>query len=129
MTDAAGQVRAASWRRMLAARPLHNAAAEVTAGADELRIAVRTKRPRWMVPPPSWIVPLRPTRTVRLDRVGSRVWHLCDGERTVEQVVEEFARGYNLTFHEARVAVTGYLRQLVQRGALAVEMPTEGGPR
>ena len=115
-----------SWRRMLEATPLRNAAAAVEAdGAEGLRVTVPTARPRWLVPPLSWLMPVRRTRRVRLDRIGARVWALCDGARTVEAVVEAFAAAYNLTFHEARVAVTGYLRQLVQRGALAIEMPAE----
>lgn len=114
-----------SWRRMLAAIPRRNAAAEVTEEQGSLRIAVRTTQPRWLVGPLRWLLPVRRARVARLDRVGGWVWRLCDGEQTVEQVVEAFADRYNLTFHEARVAVTGYLGQLVQRGALAIEMPAE----
>jgi len=116
---------AGSWRKMLGAKPVRNAAAEAAQeGQNELKISVKTKKPRYLVPPLSWIVPLRPTRAVRLDRLGSQVWNLCDGERTVEEVVDEFARLHGLSFHEARVAVTGYIRQLVQRGALAIAMPS-----
>jgi len=106
---------------VLAARPVRNAAG--TASADptgEVAIAVPMKRPRWLVPPLSWLVPLRPSRTVRLDNLGAQVWELCDGGRTVEEIVDEFARRHRLTFHEARVAVTGYLSQLVRRGVLAM---------
>ncbi len=111
---------------MLEARPLPNAAAEaVREASGELAIAVRRKRPRWHVPPLSWVVGLKPTRVVRLDRLGAQVWELCDGARTVEAIVDAFAAEHRLSFHEARVAVTGYLSQLVQRGALAVAM-TEG---
>ena len=59
-------------------------------------------------------------RSVVLDRIGRTVWDLCDGQRTVERVVEEFAGRYGLTFHEARVSVTTYLKELVQRGALVM---------
>jgi len=58
-----------------------------------------------------------------LDRLGSWVWKLCDGNRNVEQLVDDFAAAEGLSFHEARVAVTGYLKTLIQRGALAVEVP------
>jgi hypothetical protein len=110
-----------SWRPMLAARPVRNRAASVSErGGGEVTVAVRVRRPAWLVPPLSWIVPLRPTRTVHLDRLGTEVWRLCDGERTVEQVVDAFAARHGLSFHEARVAVTSYLGGLVQRGALAV---------
>ncbi len=125
MTEQAAPQKESSWKQMLAATPLRNTAARAFENDDELRIEVPTKKPRWFVPPISWVVPLRPTRTVRLDRVGAGVWRQCDGERTVEELVGEFARQYNLTFHEARVAVTSYLRQLVQRGALAIEMPAD----
>ena len=57
---------------------------------------------------------------MRLDRLGSQVWQLCDGVRTVEDVVDEFARLHRLTFHEARASVTAYLKMLVQRGVLAM---------
>ena len=117
-----------SWRTMLEATPLRNAGADVAEADGIVRIALRTQKPRWLVPPLSWLLPLRRTRAVQLDRVGSRVWRLCDGERTVEQVVDEFARVYRLSFHEARVAVTGYLKQLVQRGALAIEVPAPRDP-
>lgn len=113
---------------MLEARPVRNAAATAAAEASGgVAVCVRVRRPGWHVPPLSWLVPLRPIRTVRLDPLGAEAWELCDGERTVEAIVEEFARRHGLTFHEARVAVTGYLSQLVQRGALAmvVEKGTE----
>lgn len=102
---------------------MRNAAAGVAeAPAGGLGLSVATRRPRWLVPPLSWVVPLKPTRTLRLDPLGAQVWMLCDGERTVEAIVDEFARRHGLSFHEARVAVTGYLSQLVQRGALAMAM-------
>lgn len=115
-----------TWRAMLAAVPVRNAAADVAwNAADELEVTVAIERPRYLRPPLSWIVPHRSRRIVRLDRLGARVWDLCDGERTVEDVVDVFAERYQLTFHEARVAVTGYLQSLVQRGALAVALPDE----
>jgi len=58
-------------------------------------------------------------------RLGSQVWRWCDGERTVEAVVDAFAAAHGLTFHEARVAVAGYVSSLVKRGALAIAMPKE----
>jgi len=113
---------------MLDARPVRNAAIVVDGdSATGLRLSVRLRRPRYLVPPLSWLVPHRSARTMRLDPLGSQVWELCDGERTVEAIVDAFAERHRLTFHEARVAVTGYLQQLVQRGALAIAMPAEEG--
>lgn len=125
------------WKRMLAARPVQNVKADVRRPegwnlkgprrsddeAEALEITVSLKRAWYLlVPPLSWIVRVGSTRTLRLDRLGARVWDLCDGKRTVEKIVDEFAELYGLSFHEARTSVTIYLKMLVQRGALAIVM-------
>ena len=117
----------ADWRRMLESAPLHNRAAVVEAsGRGERRLRVPRERPWWLrIPLVAWIVAVGEERTLTLDRLGTEVWDLCDGERTVEGIIEAFARNHRLTFHEARAAVTVYLKSLVQRGALALEMAEE----
>lgn len=112
-----------SWEAMLQARPVANAAAQIErADADEVKITVKKQRPWFLKPPLSWVVRAKSHRTVTLDRLGTQVWQLCDGQRTVEEVVDTFASAHRLSFHEARIAVTGYLKGLVQRGALAMVM-------
>ncbi len=112
-----------SWRGMLMGVPHRNAAATIQTGADgTVTVTVRLHRPRWLRPPLSWILKPAGHKTVALDPIGTNVWTWCDGRRTVEQVTDEFARRYGFTFHEARVAVTGFLRTLVQRGVLAMEI-------
>ncbi len=116
----------ASWRPMLLARAVHNTAATVHQdGEDAVRIGVKTIRPWYLVPPLSWIVPVRPERRVVLDRLGLEIWRLCDGVRTVETVADVFAAAHGLTFHEARAAVTGYINSLVRRGVMAVVLPED----
>ena len=113
----------ANWRPMLDARMVQNDAADVARETDgTVVIKVATVRPRWMVPPLRWIVPYKPERILRLDKLGSLVWELCDGRRTVEQIIDRFAERHHLSFHEARVSVTSYLKELLSRGALAVVM-------
>jgi len=110
-----------SWRRMLQARAVQNAAAEVRReGEEELRITVRKRKPGFLVPPLNWVIRPRLERTIVLDRLGMEVWDLCDGTQTVEDVIDKFSLRQRLSFHEARVAVTGYIKTLVQRGALAI---------
>ena len=112
-----------SWRSMLAARPVQNQAARIERhDRDRVTVYVKRKRPGYLVPPISWIMTVRPERRVTLDALGTRIWTWCDGNRTVEDVVDLFAATYNVTFHEARVAVTGYLRSLLQRGVVAIVM-------
>ena len=108
---------------MLAARPIPNAAAVVGRPADGGAV-IRVRRERsWLTRPPlSWIVPAGRERRVALDARGAQAWDLCDGRRTVEEVVDVCAARLGLTFHESRVAVTGYLRELIRRGVLAIEL-------
>ncbi|MCE9613845.1 MAG: PqqD family protein [Lentisphaerae bacterium] len=113
----------ADWLPTLRAIPRRNLAAQATAddGAG-VCLRVRQQRPSFMKPPLSWIVPFKDTKVHQLDELGSDVWRMCDGHRHVEAVIDAFAARYSLSFHEARVAVTSYLRLLVQRGILAVEL-------
>lgn len=109
------------WQGLLRSRPVRNAAARVvTQDPDHVIVFVRQKRPAFMVPPLSWIVPFKSERRAVLDKVGTLLWRLCDGERTVEQLVDAFRGRYGLTFHESRAAVTGYLKLLTERGAIAI---------
>jgi hypothetical protein len=109
---------------MLRAVPLRNAAAVATPTQDgkRLDVAVPTRRPAYLIAPISWIVKPPGTRIMQLDFVGASVWELCDGSRTVEQIIAEFAGAHGLTFHESRVSVTGYIKLLVRHGVLAMAM-------
>ena len=114
-----------SWKRMLRAKPVRNAAATGQRRSDdEVWVVVPRQKPRYLKPV-SWLVRSKPTRTVVLDRLGLQIWERCDGQRTVEDIIDEFARMHRLSFHEARVAVTGYVKSLVERGAAAIVMPKE----
>ena len=121
----------ADWRPLLAARPVRNAAAAVEATADGgVCIGIRKAPSPWQRAPWRWVVPgaANDTRRVTLDPLGRGVWDLCDG-RTVEAVIEETARRHGLTFHEARVAVTMLVRELIRRGALAIALPDAPGQK
>jgi len=113
------------WRPMLMSRPIPNARAVVQAWDDGARcVVVPRQRPWYWVPPLSWMQPFCAQQTIVLDRLSGRVWDLCDGVRTVEEIVEIFAAEEKLTFHEARVAVTQVIEGLVRRGGLAIAMPS-----
>jgi hypothetical protein len=58
------------------------------------------------------------TRPLVLDEVGSRVWHLCDGERTVAEMVQTMCDEYKLGKREVEVSLTEYLRKLGRRGMI-----------
>lgn len=116
---------AGNWRQMLMAVPTPNISARVThePRGGQVTITVKKKRPGFLVPPLSWIVPFNAERCVTLDALGVDIWGRCDGKRSVEAIVEDFAATHRLTFHESRVAVTGYLKNLIERGVLAILLP------
>jgi len=65
------------------------------------------------------------TRPVTLDEVGSRVWHLCDGEHTVGDIARTLAEEYKLGRREVEVSLTEYLRTLGKRGMVGFLVPKE----
>jgi hypothetical protein len=90
-------------------------------------VSIPIPRPKYLVPPLSWILPFSPNRRVELEPVGSGVLGLCDGRRTVEAIIERFATDHQLSFREGQLAVTQFLRQLMQRG-LVVLVGKDKGP-
>ncbi|MDP7397578.1 MAG: PqqD family protein [Lentisphaeria bacterium] len=109
-----------NWKSMLAVRPVCNRAVRTEAVNGVTRLHIRKRRPRYLVPPLSWLIRPRLESTIELDRLGGEVLNLCDDERTVEAIIERFAERHQLTFHEARVSVTNYLRALVERGIIVL---------
>jgi hypothetical protein len=70
------------------------------------------------------------TRILTLDRIGSEIWGMCDGERRIEDIVSEIARRYKLNRREAEVAIITYIKKLGDKGALDLVMDPasiEGG--
>jgi hypothetical protein len=110
------------WVNMLQAKPLQNKAAQVDWGFENVTVTVPRTKETHLKPPFSWIVPVSRERSTKLDKLGRQVWEQCNGRFTTEQIIDNFARTHALTFHEARVSVTGYLKGLIQRGILAVEV-------
>jgi len=73
--------------------------------------------------------PACPTyRELALDRVGSRVWELCDGSHTVRELVAIFAEEHKLSRKETEISMVTYLKQLTQRGLimLVVQQKSNG---
>jgi hypothetical protein len=105
----------------LAAVPHANAAMNLTHRRDGSAIAeVPLKRPRWLVPPISWLLPFSSQRRVLLDTIGTSVLDLCDGRNTVETIIENFAVRNKLSFREAQLPVTQFLQQMTERGLVAI---------
>lgn len=66
-----------------------------------------------------------PTKRLQLDQMGSFVWKLIDGKKTVKDIIRIFAQDYNVTTQEAETAVAAFLKTLGQRGFIALYGPDE----
>ena len=71
----------------------------------------------------SIILPFRSQRGFALDQLGESVWRACDGQQTVEQMIEAFAQTQHIRFHEARLLVVRFLQMLVQRKLAVLVFP------
>jgi len=60
------------------------------------------------------------TKKLQLDALGTSVWDLFDGRRSVSQVIEIFARTHRLESREAEVSITRFIQELGRRGILGL---------
>ncbi len=68
-------------------------------------------------------LPKEVTKKVALDEVGSFVWEMCDGQHTVEEIIEELAERYKMMRQETEVALMTYFQQLTRRKFIGVLIP------
>ncbi|RLE83083.1 MAG: hypothetical protein DRJ52_00795 [Thermoprotei archaeon] len=64
-------------------------------------------------------------RKIILDTVGSFVWELCDGNHTIEDIINELCKKYKLRPREAEVSLITYLNMLAQRRLVAFIIPKQ----
>ena len=108
--------------QLLDAVPVPNRAVHCDSRLDDGGVVLSVPlRARWyMRPPLTWVLPFSTHRRVALDALGGEVWTACDGARTTECIVESFAERHRLTFHEARLSVMLFLKELVRRGLVVM---------
>jgi hypothetical protein len=95
-----------------------------------------TVRP-WMAAVARWLgAGDTPPRTARLqlDRLGSGVWSMLDGQTPLRRVAAAFAEIHRLERKEAEVAVAQFVRELGRRGLIGLRWnpapgcPADGSP-
>ncbi len=110
----------------LAAVPVPNRNVEVAqddAGLVTLTIPWRRTRGMAVLAFLMMLPAAKRRRVVELDAVGSYVYGLCDGHRSIKTIVDIFAERYKLSHKEAALAITAYLDQLARRGIVAFMVP------
>ena len=60
-------------------------------------------------------------KKLQLDALGTSVWKLLDGERTVKHIIQIFTQQQQVHRKEAEVAVTQFLRELGKRGLIGMK--------
>ncbi len=100
--------------------PTKNLALRLEPRGSALLVWVPTRKRWWMGPPIGWLLPFRPEKGIELDSLGQQVFAACDGSRTAERIVEEFAERHRLRFHEARWCVLSFLKSLVEKNLVAL---------
>lgn len=86
---------------------------------DKLLVTVEFVRPRWQQ---VMGADQNCQRTFGLDAYGQSVYQSCDGQRSVRQIVDEFARNNKVSRPEAELAVTRFMRTLISKGLIAMQM-------
>lgn len=60
------------------------------------------------------------TKKLELDEMGTFVWQLLDGERSVREVARAFADHYQVIPQEAEMSVTAFIREMGRRGVIGL---------
>jgi hypothetical protein len=92
-----------------------------TAKGEDGGIAVKIRFPstkwhRWFGAPREY------ERQYVLDALGGEVLAACDGHASVQEIVDDFARDHDVSGSESEIAVTTYLRTLMGRGLIGMEI-------
>ena len=64
-------------------------------------------------------------RTVELDLIGSLIWQQCDGRVRVCDLVESVRKRFQISYREAELSVTQFVKDLGSRGLLRLVMPED----
>ncbi|NNL74725.1 MAG: PqqD family protein [Desulfobacterales bacterium] len=61
------------------------------------------------------------TKKLQLDTMGTSVWDLMDGNRSVSRIIKVFAETHRLENREAEISVTHFIKELGRRGLLGLQ--------
>jgi uncharacterized membrane protein len=106
---------------ILKSRPLRNPTLKVSEKDGEIYITLKRKKV-WWVSILSKIFFMPDEKTIVLDKIGSEIWNLCDGEKRVCDIISYMVKVHKLSYVEAETSLLEYLKQLVKRGIIGLEI-------
>lgn len=116
-------------RELLRAKPVRNEKLTCEENSDgEIVLGIPRKK-TWWIDTLSRLFYVPSRRTVVLDRIGSFLWGLCDGQNTVEHVISTIRNEYKLERKEAEVSTLTYLKQLTEKGLIGLAVAGRKGEK
>ncbi len=64
-----------------------------------------------------------------LDTIGSIVWEMCDGQKTVKELAQQMRDKYKMLPSEAEISLNSYFNNLANRGLIAFLVPDDVASR
>jgi hypothetical protein len=111
---------ALSREEALAAKPIRAVEADLDideqTGAGKLKVKIEAKR-KWVL----FRLPAGATKTFELDEVGVYVWKKLDGSTSVESLMRQLAKQYNLDLKQAEASTVAFLQMLIKRGLVGLK--------
>ena len=65
-------------------------------------------------------------KKLQLDSMGSSVWQMIDGKKSVLMISRSFRQQHQLGQREAEISVSEFIQQLGKRGLVALKAPEDG---
>ncbi len=107
------------------ARPVRNPSLKWRINEEEIVEVIVPRRKDWFGRVMGFLFFVPESRPITLDEVGTRVWHLCDGEHTVEDLIQTLSDEYKLGRREVEASLTEYLKMLGKKGMVGFLVPKD----
>ncbi len=105
-------------RQSLDALPVLNLGFKPETRSDgALDLVIRAPRRKSLL---SRFMPAMVEQRFKLDELGTFVYGLIDGTRTVEQIMDAFAKQFRLNKRESEISVAAFLRLLGERKIISL---------
>lgn len=109
-------------KRMLAAVPIHSDSYNPEI-LDNGQVSFTISRKKsWFATVFVTIFFVSGEKKLTLDKVGSYVWKLCDGSKSVAEIAVAMKEEFKLTRKEAQVSVIQFVQTLMKKGVLSVKV-------